>query len=179
MAGRAAETAQAAEKEAVDEPVEPAPTPAPPASAPSLESPLHVDPAVLAALAEGLTAQGKRVKAQDMVKDAKRQARNGDVEGARTLLKQAAALDPAGGSAPALLARILVKQGLFAEAVPWAREASRRRPTRPNLHLLLGDCLGRVGARTGAREAYQRALELRPDDPGARRRIAALDAAGG
>jgi tetratricopeptide (TPR) repeat protein len=57
------------------------------------------------------------------------------------------------------------------EAVRYAELAARKRPRRAAYHVLVGDARRAAGDAGGARRAYERALEVDPDDRTARRRL--------
>lgn len=104
-------------------------------------------------------------QADQLVTEARRSARKGDVSAAKEKLQQAMELDPKSARPAAALARILMDDGEGEASIKWAREAVNRRPRRAQLHLLLGDTLMQHGKERDARAAWKRASELRPGDP--------------
>jgi tetratricopeptide (TPR) repeat protein len=58
---------------------------------------------------------------------------------------------------------VMQEQHRFAEARDLAQSVAQRQPHDPTGHLLLGDALLELGQYSGAEEAYQQAMDLRPD----------------
>ncbi len=76
------------------------------------------------------------------------------------------------------LARAYLEQGRADDAVRRAQQGALLPPERAEAHVVLGDAYlarGGDGDTAAAREAYQRALEIDPDDAAAREALAALD----
>lgn len=86
-------------------------------------------------------------------------------------LEAALAYDERNPRAMAALAVYHLARNEGAQALQWAQQAVRRRGRRGAYRVLLGDALRMTGDDAGAREAYQRALDLDPDDRTARRRL--------
>jgi hypothetical protein len=84
------------------------------------------------------------------------------------------AAPPDDAEASALLSRanLLRLRGAVAEAVELCLEALRRRPGDAAACCLLGDLYAEQGRAEEARQCYRRALELRPELPAARARLA-------
>ncbi|MCC6875417.1 MAG: tetratricopeptide repeat protein [Sandaracinaceae bacterium] len=90
---------------------------------------------------------------------------------AERLYRRALELDADEHHAMIGLARLLVDRHAPAEAVELARGAVRRRPRRAAYQIVLGDALRAAGNGGEARAAYERALELEPDNRQARQRL--------
>ena len=103
---------------------------------------------------------------------------HGDFEGA---LRQAlATLDIAPAWEPGLrlLTGLLDRLDRGAELLPHALRAVRASPGSSFAHVLAGDAFRARGDLRAARTFYEKALALPPVDPGARERLASLDAVG-
>ncbi|MCX7808995.1 MAG: tetratricopeptide repeat protein [Deltaproteobacteria bacterium] len=80
-------------------------------------------------------------------------------------------IDPHEHHAMIGLAQILLRRGRGQEAIPLIEGALRKRPKRPEYHLLFGDALAQAGEIERARAAWSRALELAPHLQKARMRL--------
>ena len=67
--------------------------------------------------------------------------------------------------------------GRFDEAIECLSDALRVNPNLPDAHVALGEIAERAGRRTDAMAHYEKALSLRPHDPGALIGIQRLKAA--
>jgi tetratricopeptide (TPR) repeat protein len=68
-------------------------------------------------------------------------------------------------------AAVHLAAGRNAEAVTAAEAAARKRPRRSAYHVLVGDARRANGDLGGARRAWERALEVDPNDRTAQRRL--------
>lgn len=96
-------------------------------------------------------------------------------EAAVPRIRQALELDSV--SIPALytyLARVYISQGRFNEAVQEAQKGALLPPTNAEALYWLGRAYQEAGNAQSAREAYQRALELEPDQPESRQALNTL-----
>jgi DNA-binding response OmpR family regulator len=118
--------------------------------------------------ASGLEAEEEGASAVDAYLE---RARTAPPAIAENLYRRALALDPQNHYAMIGLARLLVARGAAADAVPLAEAAVRRRPRRAAYRVLLGDVRQAAGDSTGAREAWEQALDLEPDNREARARL--------
>jgi DNA-binding response OmpR family regulator len=91
---------------------------------------------------------------------------------AEALYRRALEADPQSHYAMIGLARLLLARGAAPEALPFARDAVRRRSRRAAYRVLLGDILLATGDASGAREAWEAALAAEPDSREAQRRLA-------
>lgn len=73
--------------------------------------------------------------------------------------------------AVASIAEYYSEAGEHPLAEAWAREAVRLRRRRASYHILLGDVLAAAGKRGPARQAWERALEVDPDNATAAARL--------
>ncbi|MCS6856576.1 MAG: tetratricopeptide repeat protein [Sandaracinaceae bacterium] len=80
-------------------------------------------------------------------------------------------IDPHEHHAMIGLAQLLLRRGRGQEALPLIEGALRKRPKRPEYHLLFGDALAQAGEIERARAAWSRALELAPHLQKARMRL--------
>lgn len=71
--------------------------------------------------------------------------------------------------------RYLADNGAAGEAIGAVRAEVQRQPDVPELRVALGDLLLALGKTDDARTSFERALELSPNDPVVRSRIASLD----
>jgi tetratricopeptide (TPR) repeat protein len=69
------------------------------------------------------------------------------------------------------LGEALLKLKDPAAALPHAQAAVRLRPRRAAYHVLLGDVLNALGRRPDAEAAWNKALEVDPEDAAAQRRL--------
>ena len=86
-------------------------------------------------------------------------------------MRELLAREPANTLAREMLTKALIDEDRGAEAVAQAKQIVKRSPTHVPYWLLLGDAQLLAGDETAAREAWQRALELRPEDIGAKQRL--------
>ncbi len=87
------------------------------------------------------------------------------------LLHAAVLADEANPHAAEALARHFLDASQLDAAEAWARESVRLRRRRARYRVLLGDVLRAQGKNADARESYERALELDPDDRDAAQRL--------
>ena len=87
------------------------------------------------------------------------------------LYRRALSLDPQNHYAMVGLARLLLDRGAAADALPLAEDAARRRSRRAPYRILLGDIRRATGDESGAREAWEAALEIEPDNRQALQRL--------
>ena len=100
--------------------------------------------------------------------------RAGNMRAAEAKYRQALSMQPNSGRAMAGLTRTLLARRQNREAVQWARKLARSRPNQSSNFVLLGDAFLRSGNRTGARNAYRRALSVNSRNRAARRKLNAL-----
>jgi tetratricopeptide (TPR) repeat protein len=101
----------------------------------------------------------------------------GDLELAREMYVRANELVPSDSSVIAQLAVFDLKHSRAAEARELLETWAPRLPEALELWVPLGDARAVLGDPVGAREAYERKLELKPDDPDALEGLRKLDAA--
>lgn len=130
-----------------------------PASAPT------PDPASVAA--DGVPAED----AGKVVLEARKLLDDDDAEGAEALMRGLLARDPGHMLGRELLTKALIDQDRGPEAVAQAKQIVKRRPTHVPYWLLLGDAQLLAGDDAAARDAWRKALELRPEDIGAKQRL--------
>ena len=121
-----------------------------------------------AAIAETLSARAK----QQLVRKAEAELDGGHIEDGVAHYRVALALDAhAGGEAELIAAlRTRAQSALTAqkpgEAVRWAREAVALAPADPSAHALVAESLAGARDYQAAAGEYEKALAMRPDDPG-------------
>ena len=64
------------------------------------------------------------------------------------------------------MAWTLYRLGRHQEALPLFLQALAAAPARPQLHAAIGWCYLKLGQKTDAHAAFQRALDLKPGDEG-------------
>lgn len=84
---------------------------------------------------------------------------------AAVLLERVLEKDPGNPFALEFLSSALIRQGEHARALEPLRELLARGRQRASTYFRLGLCLRRTGARAEALEAFERSLNLAPDDP--------------
>jgi hypothetical protein len=108
---------------------------------------------------------------QALIAAARKRLAEDDPQGAEALMRQALAKDPRDHHAMELLAHALMDQDRGADALPFARKIVARRPRRVSYRLLLGDLLLMVGNEAAARNEWEEARKIAPDDPQIKRRL--------
>ena len=126
-----------------------------PAARPSLS-----DPDRLAALDSAVAAQPESVPV--LVDRAKQLGAMGRYTAARADLERALALDPANLAVRTTLGIVLLRKGLWADAVPHLREVVDAESWSPTAWFYLGEALNHIDDLEGALAAYTRAAELDP-----------------
>jgi tetratricopeptide (TPR) repeat protein len=120
------------------------------------------------AIAETLSARAK----QQLVRKAEAELDGGHIEDGVAHYRVALALDAhAGGEAELIAAlRTRAQSALTAQkpadAVRWAREAVALAPADPSAHALVAESLAGARDYQAAAAEYEKALAMRPDDPG-------------
>jgi Flp pilus assembly protein TadD len=105
--------------------------------------------------------------------------RRGDLEGAAAALLHAVALDPSSARAEIYLSWLAAKRGDRGEALDRARRATTLDPGDAEAWNRLGVGMAAAGDRDGARAAWEKALAVRPDHPGALENLRRLQAGAG
>ncbi|GAB5544288.1 MAG: hypothetical protein SangKO_040480 [Sandaracinaceae bacterium] len=160
-----------------------APTTASPAAAPPIEAPEREAPASESEAESPESAQAPesepgaedeasaRERSDALVRDGQLAEREGRWEAARVAYQQAFEVHEANPHAVAGLARERLTAGDAEGALAHAERAVQLRRRRASYRVLLGDARRMGGDIGGARRAYERALELDPEDAEARRRL--------
>ena len=159
-----------------------APTTASPAAAPPIEAPERATPETESEVPELETEapesepgaeseESARERSDALVRDGQLAEREGRWEAARVAYQQAFEVHEANPHAVAGLARERLTAGDAEGALEHAERAVQLRRRRASYRVLLGDARRMAGDIGGARRAYERALELDPDDAEARRRL--------
>lgn len=160
-----------------------APTTASPAAAPPIEAPEREAPASESEAESPESAQAPesepgaedeasaRERSDALVRDGQLAEREGRWEAARVAYQQAFEVHEANPHAVAGLARERLTAGDAEGALAHAERAVQLRRRRASYRVLLGDARRMAGDIGGARRAYERALELDPEDAEARRRL--------
>ena len=86
-------------------------------------------------------------------------------DAARSVFQQAIAADPRDWAAYFNLGRISYKEGKYAEAEQWLRQANVLNHTAPDVYIDLGLVQLRTNRVPEALASMRRAVELRPNDP--------------
>jgi len=126
-----------------------------PAARPSLS-----DTDRLAALDDAVAAQPESVPV--LVDRAKQLGAMGRYTAARADLERALVLDPANLAVRTTLGIVLLRKGLWADAVPHLREVVDAESWSPTAWFYLGEALNHIDDLEGALAAYVRAAELDP-----------------
>jgi tetratricopeptide (TPR) repeat protein len=126
-----------------------------PAARPSLS-----DTDRLAALDDAVAAQPESVPV--LVDRAKQLGAMGRYTAARADLERALMLDPANLAVRTTLGIVLLRKGLWADAVPHLREVVDAESWSPTAWFYLGEALNHIDDLEGALAAYVRAAELDP-----------------
>ncbi|MGF1469263.1 MAG: tetratricopeptide repeat protein [Sandaracinaceae bacterium] len=142
----------------------PGPDPSAPATPPELDDPLPPQlpgPAEDAAPEDGDDIEGMLTRAR----------RAGQTRTAERIYREILDREPTEHHAAVGLARLLMARGVYREAVDLLQVAVQRRRTRAAYRVLLGDALAGSGDIEGARQQYETALEIDPEDARAQRRL--------
>lgn len=153
-----------------------------PAAAPPIEAPERATPETESEVPELETEapesepgpeseESARERSDALVRDGQLAEREGRWEAARVAYQQAFEVHEANPHAVAGLARERLTAGDAEGALEHAERAVQLRRRRASYRVLLGDARRMAGDIGGARRAYERALELDPDDAEARRRL--------
>jgi len=105
--------------------------------------------------------------------------KKGDLDGAAAALSRAATLDPASARAEIYLSWLAAQRGDRGEALERARRATTLDAADAEAWKRFGIESAAAGDRDGARAAWEKALALRPDDPGTIENLRRLQAGGG
>ena len=97
--------------------------------------------------------------------------RRGELDEAAQLLARSERLDEGNPQTHAAFAAYYMAREDGARAVEHAELAARMRSRRARYHVLLGDARRLAGDAAGARRAWERALEVDPDNARALRRL--------
>lgn len=123
--------------------------------------------------AEGETAKLPKGSADDLLKQGLKLLADGKAAEAKLYLLQAVAGDSKNAHAHAGLAEAYLALGETRQAMNSIETAIKLRPKRARYRVQQGDIFKAQGDPEAAREAYQKALELDPNDREATRRLAA------
>jgi hypothetical protein len=145
-----------------------APVPAPRVRPAREPAPIAIAPDPFSAPAP---AKVGAAEAAQTVATARRKLAADDAEGAEELMRQLLQNDPRNDQALDVLARALIDQDRGGAAAAVAEKLVALRPRTVSYWLVLGDALLMKGDDAGAKRAWQKALDLRPDDSGARQRL--------
>jgi Flp pilus assembly protein TadD len=115
---------------------------------------------VLAALDDAVAAQPESVSV--LVDRAKQLGALGRYSAARADLERALVLEPANLSVRTALGIVLLRKGLWADAVPHLREVVDAESWSPTAWFYLGEALNHIDDLDGALAAFVRAAELDP-----------------
>jgi hypothetical protein len=162
-----AEPAPAAQAEPARAPLPPATTAAAQAGAPSPASATGAADQAAAATGE---APAEAEDAASILKRAQRLLAS-DPSAARELFEQVRTVDNINPHAHAGLAEALLKLKQPSTALSHAQAAARLRPKRAHYHVVLGDVLAALGRQEEAQAAWNKALEVDPNDTQAAARL--------
>lgn len=165
----AAETEAAAETQAAAESA--AETAAESESAAEAETAAETAAESLAETAAELDPEAAREASDAHVDEAREHRRNNRLPEARAAFERAIEVHDANPHAHAGLARLALDLGEPELALEHAERAATLRRRRARYQVLLGDARQASGDRPGARRAWERALDMDPDDADARERL--------
>ena len=114
---------------------------------------------------------GEKPDARALARQGLRLLNQGDTAGAQVSFEQALAADPQNPHAYDGLARVFLREKKLTEAQEAAEQAISLRSRRGRYYVLLGDIQNAQGNKAKARQAWEKALELDPDDAAAQRRL--------
>ena len=97
-----------------------------------------------------------------------------DLSGAATAFQKSAELDKNNSEPLLKLAQVQAAMGSTDEAIATCRGALANHPNEPGFYILLGDLYQGRRDWSGATEAYQKALAIRPDNPMASNDLASV-----
>ena len=120
---------------------------------------------------EAMSERERERRSDQLVREATRSIRSGDLSTAQSALEEALRLDERNPRAMAGMAELYLEREDAANAIQYAEKAARRRSRRAAYHVLLGDARMLAGERAAANRAYRRALEVDPDNREAQRRL--------
>jgi tetratricopeptide (TPR) repeat protein/DNA-binding response OmpR family regulator len=103
--------------------------------------------------------------------EARRAERSANWVQAEKLYRRVALLQPEGAAGPVGLSRALLALQEPRPAAAWSKYATEIDPNGPDAWLAHGDARQALGDAAGARQAYERALELAPNHPLARQKL--------
>ena len=136
------------------------------------------DPDVLSAAEEeedgdpdAMSDEERDDRSDHLARLAERMLRDGQLLAARRYANRALRIHDHNPQALAAKARVHLQAREGAEAVRWAELAARRRSRRAPYQVLLGDAQRLAGNAAAARRAYERALEIDPEERTALRRL--------
>jgi tetratricopeptide (TPR) repeat protein len=95
-----------------------------------------------------------------------------DLNGAEVALKKACDLDKNNADAVMKLGRVQVEKGSTDEAIATYQRSLQGNPRDPMFYILLGELYESKHDFENAKQAYRKALDLRPDDPAASNNLA-------
>jgi serine/threonine protein kinase/tetratricopeptide (TPR) repeat protein len=117
---------------------------------------------------------GDPARARRLVAEGRRLLDQGQLAGARGQFQAAVQANPADAGAYAGLAQVAFEEARYSATVELARRVVTMNPRQVQGHILLGDAYYKLLRYDEARRAWERALQLDPDNPTARRRIQRL-----
>ena len=129
---------------------------------------------VAAMLHTAATREARRLEAEIAIRDARTHWFRDESAAAERAIARALTWTPGYPEAYRTLAEHLLRQGRLDEALAAAERAAERRPDAHEYWHFLGILRRRTGDSAGAAEAQRRALELAPDQVGARTELAKM-----
>lgn len=104
------------------------------------------------------------VRARNLISKAQDTAKNGDLEGALKLAREARESDPNDTYTAYILGTFLYQKKEYAEAVPHLRASTSNTPPQASFHNLLGTTLYALKDYTGAEQSYRNAIGIKDND---------------
>jgi DNA-binding response OmpR family regulator len=121
-----------------------------------------------------MSARAKRTQARQLRRAADRLLKRSRYRQAYDAYHRSLAYEPTSAASHAGVGLAQFRRGRLEDGTRWIQRAAQLAPDDAEMFVLYGDALGGSGDTPGARQAWERALELDPRNRAARRRLARL-----